>query len=89
MGPFLRYTAARVALFGAALGALYLLGARGLLLFGLAIVVSGLVSLVVLSRQRDVLSSALVRRYRAVRRRLDERTAAEDAADDARRRGDR
>ncbi|MQA84903.1 MAG: DUF4229 domain-containing protein [Streptosporangiales bacterium] len=95
MGPILRYTAARVVLFGAAVGVLYLLGARGLLLFGLAIIVSGLVSFIALSRQRDVMSSALVGRYRDFKRRLDEGAAREDdasdvpadAADDARRRG--
>lgn len=79
MRTFVRYTAARVALFGVAVGALYLLGARGLLLLALAILVSGLLSLVALSGQRDQMSSSFVHRYRDVRRRLDEGAADEDA----------
>lgn len=81
MGPVVRYTAARLAMFGVALGVLYLLGARDLLLVVLAIVVSGLVSFIALSGQRDQVSSSLVRRFRDVNRRLDEGAAAEDRED--------
>jgi len=45
MRPTLAYTSARILLFVAALGVLYLAGARGALLLALAIVVSGVVSL--------------------------------------------
>ena len=72
------YTTARILLFVAATGLFYLAGARGLLLLGLALVVSGAASYVVLSRQRDAMSGALVNRFRSVRARFDEGTKAED-----------
>jgi hypothetical protein len=78
MRPTIAYTSARILLFLAALGLLYLVGARGLLLLALALVISGIVSFVVLSRQRDMMSGALVSRLRNVRERLDEGTRAED-----------
>ena len=56
----------------------YLAGARGLLLLGLALVVSGVASYVVLSRQRDVMSGALVRWWRSLRSRIDEGARSED-----------
>jgi Mn2+/Fe2+ NRAMP family transporter len=67
------YTAARAALFAATAGVLYLLGARGLLLLALAVLLSGLVSFVLLSRQRDSMSSAVMSAARSGRRRLEER----------------
>jgi Mn2+/Fe2+ NRAMP family transporter len=72
------YTAARFLIFAAMLGLLYLLGARGLLLFGLALVISGIISFVVLSRQRDAMSGAITSRIGNFRRRLDEGARAED-----------
>lgn len=81
MGAAVRYTAARVALFGVALGVLYLLGARGLLLVVLAIIISGLLSFIALSAQRDRMSSAIARRYADYKQRLDEGAAAEDSGD--------
>ena len=57
---------------------LYFLGAHGLLLIGLALAISGIVSFVVLSRQRDAMSSALATRIGGFRNRLDEGTRAED-----------
>ena len=72
------YTAARFLIFAAMLGLLYLLGARGLLLFGLALVISGIISFVVLSRQRDAMSGSITSRIGTFRRRLDEGTRAED-----------
>lgn len=98
----LRYTAARLALFGVTLGVLYLVGARSFLLVALALLVSGLVSYVALSRQRDDFSAVLNDRLQRFNRRVDADAAVEDAAvDDAtagdetvenpatRRRGDR
>ena len=41
MRATLAYTTARILLFVAAVGLIYLAGARGLLLFGLALLVSG------------------------------------------------
>jgi hypothetical protein len=66
----LAYTSARILLFIAATGVLYLAGARGLLLLGLALVVSGIVSFVVLSRQRDAMSAAIAGRIGGVRGRI-------------------
>lgn len=61
------YTAARIVLFLVALGIVYLAGARGLLALAIAVLVSGLASFVLLSRQRDAMSGALVSRLRASR----------------------
>ena len=66
------YTTARILLFAAATGLFYLAGARGLLLLGLALLVSGAASYVLLSRQRDAMSGALVNRFRTLRARIDE-----------------
>ncbi len=78
MRSTLAYTSARILLFVISLIVLYLLGAHGLLLIGLALVISGIVSFVVLSRQRDNMSSALATRIGGFRNRLDEGTRAED-----------
>jgi hypothetical protein len=78
MRPTLAYTSARILLFLAAMGLLYLIGARGLLLVALALLISGVVSFVVLSRQRDAMSGALTSRLRGFRERLDEGARAED-----------
>jgi Mn2+/Fe2+ NRAMP family transporter len=64
------YSSARILLFVVALGLLYLAGARGLLLFGLALVISGIISFVVLSRLRDAMSGAITSRVGRFRRRL-------------------
>ena len=79
------YTSARILLFVASVILLYLIGARGLLLLALACVVSGIASFVVLSRQRDRMSGALMGRIRTgprraagFRARLDEGARAED-----------
>ena len=85
MRAALAYTSARILLLVIAVILLYLAGARGLLLLALAFVVSGVVSFVLLSRQRDVMSSALMarirkRRQRAAgfRARIEEGAQAED-----------
>src|SRR5258708_20437149 len=65
------YTFARILLFAVALGLLSLVGARGLLLVGLALVISGIVSFVVLSRYRDAMSGAITSRISRFRERLD------------------
>jgi Mn2+/Fe2+ NRAMP family transporter len=78
MRATLAYTTARILLFVAATGLFYLAGARGLLLFGLALLVSGAASYIVLSRQRDAMSGALVNRFRTLRSRIDEGAKAED-----------
>jgi hypothetical protein len=78
MRATLAYTASRLLLFVAAVIILYLFGARGLLLIGIALVASSIVSLVLLSKQRDAMSGALSARISNFRRRLDEGTRAED-----------
>ena len=85
MRPALAYSLARLGLFFAVLLLLYLVGARGLLLVALALLVSGIISFVVLSRQRDAMSSSLSARFRGIRARagqfgdrLDEGAKAED-----------
>jgi Mn2+/Fe2+ NRAMP family transporter len=79
------YTSARILLLVISMVLLYLAGARGLLLLALAFVVSGIASFVLLSRQRDVMSGALMARIRnrrdraaGFRGRLEEGTRAED-----------
>jgi hypothetical protein len=72
------YTTSRILLFAVVLGVLYLVGARGLLLIGAAVLISGIVSFIVLSRQRDAMSGAITSRITNFRERLDEGTRAED-----------
>jgi uncharacterized protein (DUF58 family) len=85
MRATLAYTTARILLFVVAVILLYLAGARGVLLLALALVVSGIASFVLLSRQRDVMSGALIGRLRngrqrapGFRARLEEGARAED-----------
>jgi Mn2+/Fe2+ NRAMP family transporter len=85
MRAALAYTSARILLFIAALALLYLVGARGLILLALALLASGLISFVVLSRARDRMSASLTGRLTGARsrlgemgRRLDEGATAED-----------
>ena len=79
------YTSARILLFVVAMILLYLVGARSLLLVALALLVSGIASFVLLSRQRDRMSGALIGRLRngreraaGFRARLEEGSRAED-----------
>ncbi len=85
MRATLAYTSARILLLVVSVIVLYLVGARGLLLLALAFLVSGIASFVLLSRQRDIMSGALLtrlknRRTRAAgfRTRLEEGARAED-----------
>ncbi len=77
------YTSARIGIFAVTLGVLYAVGMRQVLLLLVAVVVSGLLSFLLLSRQRDAMSHAVVERGTGLRQRMRERTEAEDAADDA------
>ena len=65
LGGMWRYTAVRLAIFLACLGVLYVVGMRGILLFIVALLVSGLLSYPLARRQRD----AMVRSYQQNRRR--------------------
>ena len=85
MRTTLAYTSARIMLLVVSFVLLYLAGARGLLLLALAFVVSGIASFVLLSRQRDAMSGALMARLKnrrsrgpGFRARLEEGTRAED-----------
>jgi hypothetical protein len=87
MRTTLAYSSARILLLVVSLILLYLIGARGLLLIALACLVSGIASFVLLSKQRDVMSSALMARVRngrgrgriaGFRARLEEGARAED-----------
>ena len=85
MRATIAYTSARILLLVASLILLYLIGARGLLLLALACLVSGIASFVLLSRQRDVMSGALMGRIRNGQRRaagfqarIEEGARAED-----------
>ncbi|MGH3187846.1 MAG: DUF4229 domain-containing protein [Streptosporangiaceae bacterium] len=85
MRTTLAYTSARILLLVVAMILLYLAGARGFLLLALAFVVSGIASFVLLSRQRDLMSGALMARLRngrprkiGLRARLEEGARSED-----------
>ena len=90
MRATLAYTTARILLFVVSVILLYLVGARSVLLLALALLVSGIASYVLLSRQRDRMSGALVGRLRngrlrngrqrasGLRARLEEGARAED-----------
>ncbi len=85
MRTTLAYTSARIVLLAVSVVLLYLAGARGLLLLTLAFVVSGIASFVLLSRQRDIMSGALLTRLKngrtraaGFRTRLEEGARAED-----------
>src|ERR1700741_341449 len=81
MRATLSYTLGRVLLFFAALGLMYISGARGLLLVGLALLISGIISFVVLSRLRDAMSGSITSRISSFRERLDGGSRAEDDDD--------
>jgi hypothetical protein len=85
MRATLAYTTARILMLLTSIFVLYLIGVRGLLLLALACVVSGLASFVLLSRQRDKMSGALInrltngrRRAATFRARIEEGARAED-----------
>ena len=72
MRAMFAYTSARILLLVVAVVLLYLAGARGLLLLALAFVLSGIVSFVLLSKQRDIISRRLSARIRNGRGRMAE-----------------
>lgn len=86
MRAFVQYTAARIALFVACWGILWLVGAKGVLGVLLALVVSGLISYVVLDKVRSRFATAASGRVRNsfqdFRARFAAGKAAEDEPDD-------
>jgi hypothetical protein len=79
MRSVLIYSLSRLALFAATAGVLFLVGARGLLLLAVSILVSGIVSFVLLSRQRDAVSSSVTERASRIRDNLADGAAREDS----------
>lgn len=77
----LRYTLLRLGLLAATAGLLWLVGLRGLPLLLVAFLVSGIISLVVLSKARDEVSVALSTRVGTINRRLDEPPPSQDEPD--------
>ena len=100
LGPVAIYTTSRLLLFIVTATALALAGMHGVLLLLVALLVSGLISYVLLSKQRDAMSAAVVARaqgggaspgagpFARLRQRIDDRARAEDEADDAARADD-
>ncbi|MFC4052926.1 DUF4229 domain-containing protein [Actinomadura syzygii] len=78
MRSVLLYTAARLVIFIATAGVLALFGARGFLLLLLALLISGVVSYVLLSAQRDRMSAVVARGVRGGRERVEKAVAKED-----------
>ena len=72
MRSTLAYTSARMLLLVAALGVFYLIGARGLTLLVLALLASGIISFVVLSKARDRMSASLTSGLSGMRSRVSE-----------------
>jgi hypothetical protein len=82
------YTSARIIMFGASVLVLYWAGARGILLLGLALIVSALLSYVLLNKQRQIIAARLNGRLSRVgqkagelSQRLNDGTRAEDDDD--------
>jgi hypothetical protein len=83
----LRYTLLRAGVFVAVAALLWLIGIREIFwLLLIALFASGIISIFVLRKSRDDVSSALVNRTTAIKAKLSDRSNAEDAWDDARRR---
>jgi hypothetical protein len=73
------YTLARLAIFAATAGVLALFGARGFLLLLMALLISGVVSYVLLSAQRDRMSAAVTGGFRGQRQKFRKSLTKEDA----------
>jgi Protein of unknown function (DUF4229) len=83
MRQFWTYTLARLGLVVVVAGVLWLLGLNGPTDIVLAFIISGLISFVLLRRQRGALAQTVDARAQRIRERMAEAEAAEDAADDA------
>ncbi len=78
MRATMAYTLLRLLLFFAAALVLALFGVHGITLLVVALVISSIISLPVLSRLRDRMSTSLTRKVDGFQARLDEGTKAED-----------
>ncbi|MBO2460475.1 DUF4229 domain-containing protein [Actinomadura violacea] len=79
MRSVLLYTSGRLAIFAATVGVLALFGARGFLLLLLSLLISGIISFVLLSAQRDRMSAAVTTGLSAQRDRFQRSKTREDA----------
>jgi hypothetical protein len=79
MRATMAYTLLRLLLFFAAALVLALFGVHGITLLVVALVISSIISLPVLSKLRDRMSTSLTRKVDGFQSRLDEGTKAEDA----------
>ncbi|NEE00316.1 DUF4229 domain-containing protein [Phytoactinopolyspora halotolerans] len=80
-----RYTLLRLLIFAVIAALFWLIGFRGYVLLLSAVFASGVVSVVVLRRSRDDVSASLDARLSTIKDRLESRTEAEDAWNDAER----
>ncbi len=78
MRATLYYTVLRLTMFIVVFGLLYVAGARSILLLGLAILISGVISYFALNSQRAAMSGVISRRVTGFRDRLEAGTRAED-----------
>ena len=78
MRATLAYTLLRLLLFFAAALVLALFGVHGLTLLAVALIVSSIISVPLLSKVRDRMSTSLTRKIDTFESRLDEGTKAED-----------
>jgi len=76
--PVMRYSVFRLALFAVALGLLWLVQVRGLLLVALAVLISGLASYALLQRERDAMSVRVAAASARRKARATARAARED-----------
>jgi uncharacterized membrane protein len=83
--PVLSYSLARIVLFLVAFGLALAVGLNMFWALVLGLVVSMVASFFLLSKQRDAISANVVDRTARAKARMAERTAAEDAWDDAQR----
>ncbi len=81
MTTFWAYTLARLGILAVAFGALYVAGARGVLLVVLAFLVSMLLSYWLLAGMRERLASGIQARAERINERMAEAASAEDADD--------
>ena len=78
MKPFISYTLARILLLAIFLGLGYLAGLRGAILLILGFLGSGLVSLIVLNKQRSQLGSGIAGYFSRINARIDANSRKED-----------
>ncbi|MFM7145795.1 MAG: DUF4229 domain-containing protein [Actinomycetales bacterium] len=79
MASLIMYTSLRLGVFLAVwLIVQWVTGLRGLMALALAIVISGAISLLLLNRQRDAMSTGVARFFRRINERIDASTRAED-----------